>query len=130
MSEGTVLAIKIEAVCRQAPSLAWHQDFRDGQQDSAYRSIEPVARLSSTTRSPASFAMPRYTFTVVFGTEAVEQPFVRSLGDADAAWQAARVMIRELMTATADARLISAAMIVTDAAGEIVFELPFAEVMT
>ncbi|GJE45403.1 hypothetical protein F6X53_03410 [Methylobacterium soli] len=74
--------------------------------------------------------MPRYTFTVVFGTEAVEQPFVRSLGDADAAWQAARVMIRELMTATADARLISAAMIVTDAAGEIVFELPFAEVMT
>lgn len=74
--------------------------------------------------------MPRYTFQVVVGNETPAEPFVRVLADADAAWEAARGVAAELMAAGGDARLLTAALVVTDEAGEIVFELPFSEVLT
>ncbi|KAB1073599.1 DUF6894 family protein [Methylobacterium planeticum] len=74
--------------------------------------------------------MPRYTFQVVVGDDVPAEPFVRVLANADAAWEAARGVIAELMAAGGDARLLTAAMVVTDEADEIVFELPFSEVLT
>ena len=74
--------------------------------------------------------MPRYTFTIVIGKDAPAQPHVQSLSDADVAWRAARAMIVDLITASSDTRLLTATMIVTDEADEVVFELPFAEVLT
>jgi len=73
--------------------------------------------------------MPRYAFTVVIGQDAPSEPHHRSLADADEAWEKARAMVTELMAATSDSRLVTAAMMVTDEAEDIVFELPFAEVL-
>ncbi|MDR7038707.1 hypothetical protein J2X36_003477 [Methylobacterium sp. BE186] len=73
--------------------------------------------------------MPRYAFTVIIDTDAPAEPYIRSLDDADAAWEAARAMIVDLMTASADPRLLSAIMVVTDEADEIVFEFPFSEAL-
>ncbi|MER2269684.1 DUF6894 family protein [Methylobacterium oxalidis] len=73
--------------------------------------------------------MPRYAFTVIIGADAPAEPYIRSLDDADAAWEAARAMIVDLMAASADPRLLSASMVVTDEADEIVFEFPFSEAL-
>ncbi len=50
--------------------------------------------------------------------------------DADAAWEAARATAEAALGAAQDrARLLAACLVVTDEAGEIVFELPFSEVL-
>ena len=69
--------------------------------------------------------MPRYAFTVVLGEDAPAEPYILSLADADEAWEAARAMTADLMTSSGDTRLLTAVLIVTVEADEIVFELPF-----
>ncbi|WP_336485661.1 DUF6894 family protein [Methylobacterium nigriterrae] len=73
--------------------------------------------------------MPRYAFTVVIGQDAPSEPYLRSLADADEAWEMARAMVAELLAASGDTRLVTAVMMVTDEADDVVFELPFAEVL-
>lgn len=73
--------------------------------------------------------MPRYRFTVAIGEGELAESVARTLADADAAWKAAHAMIGEFLAASVDARLLTATIVVSDEAGEIVFELPFSEVV-
>lgn len=72
--------------------------------------------------------MPRYFFNTRIGDELIADPEGEELGNPDRAWEVARVMIRELLrTEGADGSLLKAILEVTDDAGEIVLEFPFAE---
>ena len=74
--------------------------------------------------------MGSYTFTVTIGADALHEPIIRVLPNADQAWEAARAMIEELLRSKAQDRLLAAIMVVCDENGAIVFELPFSEVLT
>lgn len=72
--------------------------------------------------------VPRYYFHTRIGTETLSDEEGVVLHDPDHAWQVARATIRDSLAEEADqARLMSASLVVTDEAGEIVFEFPFAE---
>lgn len=71
--------------------------------------------------------MPRYTFTIMIGEVAVADAESRVLRDPDAAWEAAGAMAAALVASNPDPRLVTAAMEVRDAGGDVVFVLPFAE---
>jgi hypothetical protein len=72
--------------------------------------------------------MPRYYFNTRIGDELIADPEGEVLRDPDRAWEMARAMIRELLkTEGADGALMTATIEVTDDAGEIVLEFPFAE---
>ena len=72
--------------------------------------------------------MPRYFFNTRIGDELIADPEGEELGNPDRAWEVARVMIRELLRSEgADGSLLKAILEVTDDAGEIVLEFPFAE---
>jgi hypothetical protein len=73
--------------------------------------------------------MPRYFFHLHCGSEAVLDPSGTDLRDADQAWEAARVTALDLMQTqmNADVNWLTCRFEVADAAGEIVFELPFTE---
>ena len=72
--------------------------------------------------------MPRYFFNTRIGDELIADPEGEELGNPDRAWEVARVMIGELLrTEGADGSLLKAILEVTDDAGEIVLEFPFAE---
>lgn len=74
--------------------------------------------------------MPRYFFNTRIGDELLLDPEGEDLRDPDQAWQVARTTIRELLRAeAASPHLLKAVLEVSDAAGEIVLELPFSEVM-
>jgi hypothetical protein len=75
--------------------------------------------------------MPRYFFHLHCGAKTVSDATGAELRDPDQAWEAARTTARELMQAeaAADVHWLSCHFEVTDEAGEIVFELPFAEVV-
>jgi len=72
--------------------------------------------------------MPRYFFNTRIGDELVADPEGEELRDPDRAWEVARAMILELLKSEgSSAALLNAVVVVTDAAGEVVLEFPFAE---
>ncbi|MEH3146914.1 MAG: hypothetical protein PGN34_16540 [Methylobacterium frigidaeris] len=74
--------------------------------------------------------MPRYYFATRVGDDRIADPDGRTLPDPDAAWEVARRLIRELLRESGpQSRLLAASLEVTDANGEIVFEMPFAEAL-
>ena len=75
--------------------------------------------------------MPRYFFHTHIGADVLADPTGVALRDPDAAWETARDTIRAALDAPRDqARLMAARLVVTDAAGEVVLEFPFSEVVT
>ena len=73
-------------------------------------------------------SMPRYFFNTRIGTELMLDPEGEQLRDPDHAWKVARTTIREILkTEGGPADLLNAILEVTDDAGEIVLEFPFAE---
>ncbi|MBV8924115.1 MAG: hypothetical protein JOZ74_01960 [Bradyrhizobium sp.] len=74
--------------------------------------------------------MPRYFFNTRIGDELIDDPEGEELRNPDRAWEVARAMILELIkTEGADGVLLNAVIEVTDDAGEIVLEFPFAEAL-
>ena len=73
--------------------------------------------------------MPRYFFNTRIGDELIADPEGEELRDPDRAWEVARAMIRELLKAEGADGLLRAVLEVTDDAGEIVLEFPFAEAL-
>ncbi len=71
--------------------------------------------------------MPRYFFNTRVGSDFIADKEGVILNDPDRAWELARGMIESLLSEGADMRLMSAILEVTDDAGEIVLEFPFAE---
>lgn len=72
--------------------------------------------------------MPRYFFHTRIGDSVLPDEEGVELTDPDHAWRVARATIRESLAEEPDtARLMSASLIVADAAGETVFEFPFSE---
>ena len=72
--------------------------------------------------------MPRYFFNTRIGNELVADPEGEELRNPDRAWEVARAMILELLKSEgASAALLNAVVEVTDVAGEVVLEFPFAE---
>ena len=75
--------------------------------------------------------MPRYFFHLRCQETDVRDASGADLRDPDQAWVAARATARDLMQmpSNADVNWLSCHFEVTDGAGEIVFELPFTEVV-
>jgi hypothetical protein len=74
--------------------------------------------------------MPRYFFNTRIGDELITDPEGEELRDPDRAWEVARTMIGALLKIEGvEASLVNAVLEVTDAAGEIVLEFPFTEVL-
>src|SRR5215212_6554231 len=75
--------------------------------------------------------MARYFFHLRCSGNDVIDPLGADLRDPDQAWEAARATARDLMEAQADANVnwLRCYFDVVDEAGEIVFELPFSEVV-
>ena len=72
--------------------------------------------------------MPRYFFNTRIGEDLIPDPDGEELRDPDHAWAVARAMIRQLMMDQGEQpNLLSARLEVTDQAGEVVLEFPFAE---
>jgi len=72
--------------------------------------------------------MPRYFFNTRIGDELIADPEGEELRNPDRAWEVARAMILELLKSEgASAVLLDAVVEVTDTAGEVVLEFPFAE---
>ena len=72
--------------------------------------------------------MPRYYFNTRIGTELILDAEGELLRDPDHAWEVARTTIRQLLkTEGNQAGVLNAILEVTDDAGEIVLEFPFAE---
>ena len=73
--------------------------------------------------------MPRYLFHLRCDGKDVPDIAGADLRDPDQAWEAARATARDLMETQVDADVnwLTCRFDVTDEAGEIVFELPFAE---
>jgi hypothetical protein len=72
--------------------------------------------------------MPRYFFNTRIGDELVADPEGEELRNPDRAWKVARAMILELLKSEGSSPvLLNAVVVVTDAAGEVVLEFPFAE---
>jgi hypothetical protein len=91
------------------------------------RSLVPQ---SKALKRSGSGAMPRYFFNTRIGSELIPDPEGEDLRNPDRAWQVARAMIRELFKAEgAESGLLHAILEVTDDAGEIVLEFPFAEAL-
>ncbi len=76
--------------------------------------------------------MPRYFFHTQIGADRVADPDGVDLRDPDQAWETARATARTLMARDQanQARLMTASLLVTDEAGELVLEFPFAEAVT
>lgn len=76
--------------------------------------------------------MPRYFFHLRGPTTQVSDPDGVDFDDADAAWEAARRMAQSLMRTEGDGQTawLACRFEVLDAAGEVVFELPFSEVLS
>ena len=74
--------------------------------------------------------MPRYFFNTRIGDQVISDPEGENLRNPDRAWETARTLVLELLkTDGADERLLNATLEVTDTAGEIVLEFPFAEAL-
>jgi hypothetical protein len=76
-------------------------------------------------------AMPHYFFHTQIGDDLITDPTGFDLRDPDEAWERARATIRAaLQTPRDQARLMTACLIVVDAAGDVVLEFPFSEAVT
>jgi hypothetical protein len=75
--------------------------------------------------------VPRYFFHLRCPGKDVLDPSGADLRDPDQAWEAAQATARDLMEGRSDADVnwLACHFEVTDATGEIVFELPFTEVV-
>ena len=75
--------------------------------------------------------MPRYFFHLRCQATEVPDPSGADLRDPDQAWEAAQATARDLMQSEPNAAVnwVTCHFEVTDEAGEIVFELPFSEVI-
>ena len=74
--------------------------------------------------------MPRYFFHTRIATDTLTDEEGVELRDADQAWRVARATIRaSLEDEGSDPRLVAAILVVTDEAGDIVLEFPFAEAL-
>jgi hypothetical protein len=74
--------------------------------------------------------MPRYYFHTHIGDDVVTDPDGRELADADAVWQASRVLALQLLQgADSDPALFQAVLVVMDQANEIVLEFPLTEAL-
>jgi hypothetical protein len=72
--------------------------------------------------------MPRYFFNTRIGDQLIADPEGEELRNPDRAWEVARAMILELLKSEGTSTtLLNAVVEVTDAAGEVVIEFPFAE---
>jgi hypothetical protein len=73
--------------------------------------------------------MPRYFFNVHIGNHVISDPEGQEFPDADAAWEAARAMARNLMATelSQPVNWASCHIEVRDDTGEIVLEFPFLE---
>ena len=72
--------------------------------------------------------MPRYFFNTRIGDELIADPEGEELRNPDRAWEVARAMILELLKSEGTSTtLLNAVVEVTDTAGEVVLEFPFAE---
>jgi hypothetical protein len=73
--------------------------------------------------------MPRYFFHLRCAHKGVPDATGADLRDPDEAWEAARATARDLMETQvrADVNWLTCVFEVRDEAGEIIFELPFAE---
>jgi len=75
--------------------------------------------------------VPRYFFHTRIGADALTDDEGVELRDPDQAWRVARATIRaSLEDEGSDPRLITAILVVTDEAGEVVLEFPFAEAIS
>jgi hypothetical protein len=76
--------------------------------------------------------MPRYFFHLHCSDKAALDPSGIEFLDPDQAWEVARMTALDLMQTqpNADVNWLTCRFEVTDEAGEIVFELPFTEVVT
>lgn len=75
--------------------------------------------------------MPRYFFHTQIGDDLITDPTGVELRDPDEAWEKARDTIRAALRERQDqARLMTACLVVADAAGEVVLEFPFSEAVT
>jgi hypothetical protein len=75
--------------------------------------------------------MPRYYFHTHIGEDVIGDPTGIELRDPDEAWEKARETIRAALRAPQDqARLMTAALVVTGADGEVVLEFPFSEAVS
>lgn len=75
--------------------------------------------------------MPRYFFHTQIGDDLISDPTGIELRDPDEAWETARHTIRAALRERPDqVRLMTACLIVADAAGEVVLEFPFSEAVT
>ncbi|AWN55105.1 hypothetical protein [Methylobacterium sp. 17Sr1-1] len=79
--------------------------------------------------------MPRYFFNTHIGEDVITDLNGEELRDPDHAWEASRAIIRAMMddpkmshSGNQD-RLLAASLVVTDEAGEVVLEFPFAEAL-
>jgi hypothetical protein len=75
--------------------------------------------------------MPRYFFHLHCQGKSVPDPTGADLRNPDLAWEAARATARDLMESQSDADVnwLTCYFQVTDVGGEVVFELPFSEVV-
>jgi hypothetical protein len=75
--------------------------------------------------------MPRYFFHLRCDGKAVPDSTGAELPDPDQAWNAARATALDLMESEPDAAVnwLACCFEVTDESGEVVFELPFTEVL-
>ena len=72
--------------------------------------------------------MPRYFFHTRIAADTLTDEEGVELRDADQAWRVARATIRDsLGDDGSDPRLVAAILVVTDEAGDVVLEFPFAE---
>jgi hypothetical protein len=72
--------------------------------------------------------MPRYFFNTRIGNDVIPDREGEELRDPDHAWEVARAMIRQLLQGQSEqGSLLTACLEVTDEAGEVVLEFPFAE---
>ena len=75
--------------------------------------------------------MPRYHFDTHIGPDVLADPAGTELHDPDHAWEVARATIAAMLREPgASGRLAGACLVVTDADREIVFEFPFAELLS
>ncbi|KMO36053.1 DUF6894 family protein [Methylobacterium aquaticum] len=74
--------------------------------------------------------MPRYFFNTHIGEDVITDLNGEDLRDPDHAWETSRAIIRAMMEDPKNQdRLLAASLVVTDEAGEVVLEFPFAEAL-
>jgi hypothetical protein len=74
--------------------------------------------------------MPRYFFNIRIGDELISDTKGAGLRDPDHAWEVGRSMILDILRdQRGQPHLLTAALEVTDEAGETILELPFSEAL-